>query len=832
MALLLLSAHASSVPGVYFEEIGYGACAEVVDGGDNLQLPYFANFNEAEESFSDISDDDCATLCGEHNECLGYFEVFGMCFLYHAYGNAFENLDGFDAGNQEHMGSEVTGIDVTFSTLPQPNGGICYKKMVTPCDDPIGSSIFITGYVWDESAYSVSDCTAQTDGCANPIVTGVSCAEGYAAPSGISVTQCSDDDLSTQLTGCQLVNWENLNSWTKCTSNSGSGKKFRTVTCSTGNDEDCEAIESKPSHIDTCSTSSNFHFNSNGGRCVMTAGGAHRRCQYYYDGAEDDCLSRCLQDQWCKGFAVKDNVCELATSGNCGDGITMGSLQNSPLILTGGDNGLLSWEEPMSGCYVKISTDSSMDIHQWSWKRDNLLLTKPLPMPDNEWISPLLHDPQVFWFSPYNANEFFDYNNWASFDWEVTMNKFEDNRIVIRVRDETHVLITTAGSSSWQVLESSSGIGVHEIHPLGDWLENDILTDPARLCRLGGSGDYPGFDISNVDLYHCYAEEGGCDDYVIEGEIVCQQGYMSTGEVTVQQCTDSNSMVTLNGCEPVVCTLPESQEGYALESGASISGCDTVNGCDDMVISGVTCDVDYGLPEGATLSALPCSLGNDVVELTGCSTVVEVHMCGTVDADHAPAICTTISEELGSTNPVDCVFGEECDVTDGATFFIPWSRRFLQSGIRIITRASVPNAEEAIAILEHPEFLDNIDWESAGLGDLEVSLVSAMQQPTAAPTSSPTVETATEVQTVTVVATRETDFIIIGLLSLIILALFFHLCRRNSTSAQPELLDVENAMGMPRSVSIVCSEASAKRTPKSPSTVTLAVALESQTPTE
>jgi len=300
---------------------------------------------------------------------------------------------------------------------------------------------------------------------------------------------------------------------------------------------------------------------------------------------------------------------------------------------------------------------------------------------------------------------------------------------------------------------------------------------------------------------------------------------MSTGEVTVQQCTDSNSMVTLNGCEPVVCTLPESQEGYALESGASISGCDTVNGCDDMVISGVTCDVDYGLPEGATLSALPCSLETDVVELTGCSTVVEVHMCGTVDADHAPAICTTISEELGSTNPVDCVFGEECDVTDG-------SRRFLQSGIRIITRASVPNAEEAIAILEHPEFLENIDWESAGLGDLEVSLVSAMQQPTAAPTNSPTVETATEVQTVTVVATRETDFIIIGLLSSIILALSFHLCRRNSTSAQPKLLDVENAMGMPRSVSIVCSEVSAKRTPKSPSTVTLDVALESQTPTE
>merc|ERR1712241_265738 len=274
------------------------------------------------------------------------------------------------------------------------------------------------------------------------------------------------------------------------------------------------------------------------------------------------------------------------------------------------------------------------------------------------------------------------------------------------------------------------------------------------------------------------------------------------------------------------------------ESGASISGCDTVNGCDNMVISGVTCDVDYGLPEGAILSALPCSLETDVVELTGCSTAVEVHMCGTVDADHAPAICTTISEELGSTNPVDCVFGEECDVTDG-------SRRLLQSGIRIITRASVPNAEEAIAILEHPEFLDNIDWESAGLGDLEVSLVSAMQvistsnptpfpaeQPTAAPTSSPTVETATEVQTVTVVATRETDFIIMGLLSLIILALFFHLCRRNSTSAQPKLLDVENALGMPRSVSIVCSDVSAKRTPKSPSTVTLAVALESQTPTE
>merc|ERR1712241_1515735 len=261
------------------------------------------------------------------------------------------------------------------------------------------------------------------------------------------------------------------------------------------------------------------------------------------------------------------------------------------------------------------------------------------------------------------------------------------------------------------------------------------------------------------------------------------------------------------------------------ESGASISGCDTVNGCGDMVISGVTCDVDHGLPEGATLLALPCSLETDVVELTGCSTVVEVHMCGTVDADHAPAICTTISEELGSTNPVDCVFGEECDVTDG-------SRRFLQSGIRIITRASVPNAEEAIAILEHPEFLDNIDGESAGLGDLEVSLVSAMQQPTAAPTSSPTVEIATEVQTVTVVATRETDFIIIGLLSSIILALCFHLCRRNSTSAQPKLLDVENAMGMPRSVSIVCSDVSAKRTPKSPSTVTLAVALESQTPTE
>merc|ERR1719210_673289 len=322
--------------------------------------------------------------------------------------------------------------------------------------------------------------------------------------------------------------------------------------------------------------------------------------------------------------------------------------------------------------------------------------------------------------------------------------------------------------------DSSSGQGVHETNPLGEWERSDILTNPVRLCRMGTSGDYPGFDISDVKLYHCGADEGGCDDYVIDGELSCAQGYALTGEISVQQCTDSNPEVSLSGCEPVVCSLPALQEGYAFETGASISGCDTVNGCDDMVISGVTCDADYGLAEGATLSAVSCSLEDEFVELTGCTTIVEVHMCGTVDEDHAPAICATISEELGSTNPVDCVFGEECDVTDG-------TRRFLQSGIRIITRASVPNAEEAIAILEHPEFLDNIDWESAGLGDLEVSLVSAMQQPTAAPTSSPTVETATEVQTITAYATRsETDYIIMGLLSSIILILLLHLCIRKS----------------------------------------------------
>merc|ERR1712038_1231002 len=338
----------------------------------------------------------------------------------------------------------------------------------------------------------------------------------------------------------------------------------------------------------------------------------------------------------------------------------------------------------------------------------------------------------------------------------------EDNRIVIRVRDETTVLMQKPNNSpATYDLQSSSGYGVHQLHPLGDWQNNDIITNPARLCRIDGvSGGnvHPGFDISNAELYHCYAEEGGCDDYTIEGEIVCQPGYVQTGEIVVQQCTDLDALVTLTGCEPVVCVLPESQEGYKFESGASISGC---------------------------------------------STIVEVDMCSTVDADHAPAVCATISEELESTNLVDCVFGEACDVTDG-------SRRFLQSGIRIVTKASVPNAEEAIAILEHPDFLENIDWESAGLGDLEVSLVSAMQvistsnptpfpaeQPTAAPTSSPTVETATEVHTVTVVATRETAFIIIGLLSSIILALCFHFCRRNSTSTQPNLLNVENAMGMP-----------------------------------
>jgi len=211
--------------------------------------------------------------------------------------------------------------------------------------------------------------------------------------------------------------------------------------------------------------------------------------------------------------------------------------------------------------------------------------------------------------------------------------------------------------------------------------------------------------------------------------------------------------------------------------------------------------------------------------LTGCTTIVEVHMCGTVDEDHAPAICATISEELGSTNPVDCVYGEECDVTDG-------TRRFLQSGIRIVTRATVPNAEEAIAILEHPDFLNNIDWESAGLDDFDVSLVHAMQQPTAAPSSSPNVETATEAQTVTVFATRETEYIIIGLLSLIVVALFFHLCTTKSASAQQNLLDVESTIETPKSISIVCSDVSAKRTPKSPGVVRLPVEAESQTPTE
>jgi len=378
------------------------------------------------------------------------------------------------------------------------------------------------------------------------------------------------------------------------------------------------------------------------------------------------------------------------------------------------------------------------------------------------------------------------------------------------------------GSVLW---DSSSGQGVHETNPLGEWERNDILTNPVRLCRLGTSGDYPGFDISDVKLYHCGADEGGCDDYVIDGELSCAQGYALTGEISVQQCTDSNPEVSLSGCEPVVCSLPAIQEGYAFETGASISGCDTVNGCDDMVISGVTCDADYGLAEGATLSAVSCSLEDEFVELTGCTTIVEVHMCGTVDEDHAPAICATISEELGSTNPVDCVFGEECDVTDG-------TRRFLQSGIRIVTRASVPDAEKAIAILEHPDFLDNIDWESAGLDDFDVSLVHAMQQPTAAPSSSLHVETATQAPTAPVFATRETEYIIIGLLSLIVVALFFHLCTRNLASVQPKLLDVENTMEKPQSVSIVCTDVNAKRSPKSPDVVQLVVEAESRTPTE
>lgn len=838
MTLLLLSAQASSVPGVYFEEIGYGACAHVADGGDTLQLPYFTNFNEADDTFSDISDDECATLCGEHDECLGYFEVFGMCFLYHAHGNAFENLASFDAGNQEHLGTDVTGIDVTFSTLPQPNGGICYKKMITHCDDPIGSSTFITGYVWDEENFSVSDCTSQTDGCANPTVTGVNCASGYAAPSGISVTQCTDDDLSTQFTGCQFVEWE-TGSWSLCSSiTNNNGVKFRSVTCSTGNDEDCDgALDSKPSHVTGCSTSQvQFHWNSNGGRCTVNSNPSnpyelrHQRCVYDYQDAHTECHDRCLYNPWCKGYAITVDRCELATDGDCDDATPNTGAIGQPLLLTGGDSGLSSWEltQDWSGCYVKTLNNAQMDIFDNDWQRENLLLTKPDPMTTNEWLSPLVNDNQVFWFSTYNADFFFDYNNWASFDWEITFNKYEDNRIVIRVRDETSVLIheLSSGVTPVEVLQSSSGYGVHQHDALGDWQNNDIITNPARLCRLDGvSGGnvHPGFDISNAELYHCYAEEGGCDDYTIEGEIVCQPGYIQTGEIAVQQCTDLDALVTLSGCEPVVCVLPESQEGYKFQSGASISGCDTVNGCNDMVISGVICENDYAVPEGAVLSALPCTPETDEVELTGCSTIVEVHMCSAVDADHAPAICETISEELGSTNLVDCVFGEACD--DG-------TRRFLQSGISIITKASVPNAEEAIAIVEHPDFLDNIDWESAGLGDLEVSLVAAMQQPTAAPTSNPTVEPNTEVQTVTVVETRsETDFIIMGLLGLIILALSFQLCWRNSPPVQSKLLDVEDAMKS-RSVSIVCADVSGKRSPKSPSLVTLAVALESQTPTE
>jgi len=842
MALLLLSAQASSVPGVYFEEIGYGACAHVNDGGDDtLQLPYFTNFNEADNSFSDISDDECATLCGEQDECLGYFEVFAMCFLYHAHGNAFENLgDGFDAGNQEHLGTDVTGIDVTFSTLPQPNGGICYKKMITQCDDPIGSSTFITGYVWDESVFSVSDCTAQTDGCVNPSLNGVNCAAGYAAPSGISVTQCSDDDLSTQFTGCQFVEWE-TGSWTQCSSVTNSqGVKFRSVTCSTGNDEDCDgALESKPSHVTACTTSTvDFHWNSNGGRCTVNSNPAnqndlrHQRCVYSYTDAHDECHDRCLQNPWCKGYALRTDRCELATDGDCDDSAHNSGAIGQPLLLTGGFSGLSSWEEDYvwSGCFVKILNSAQMDIYENAWQEENLLLTKPNPETGNDWLSPLVDDPQVFWFSTYNADFFFDYDNWASFDWEVTYNKYEDNRIVIRVRDETTVLMQKPNNvPATYDLQSSSGYGVHQLHPLGDWHNNDIITNPARLCRIDGvSGGnvHPGFDISNAELYHCYAEEGGCDDYTIEGEIACQPGYVQTGEIVVQQCTDLDALVTLTGCEPVVCVLPESQEGYKFESGASISGCDTVNGCNDMVMSGVICEVDYAVPEGATLSALACSPETNEVELTGCSTIVQVDMCSTVDADHAPAVCATISEELESTNLVDCVFGEACDVTDG-------SRRFLQSGIRIVTKASVPNAEEAIAILEHPDFLENIDWESAGLGDLEVSLVSAMQQPTAAPTSSPTVETATEVQTVTAYATRsETDYIIMGLLSSIILILLLHLCIRKSAPAQSKPLDVEDAVRTPGTVSIVCSDVDDKRTPKSPSLITLAVALESQTPTE
>merc|ERR1712029_628005 len=101
------------------------------------------------------------------------------------------------------------------------------------------------------------------------------------------------------------------------------------------------------------------------------------------------------------------------------------------------------------------------------------------------------------------------------------------------------------------------------------------------------------------------------------------------------------------------------------------------------------------------------------------------------------------------------------------------------------------------------------------------------------PTSSPTVETATEVQTVTAYATRsETDYIIMGLLSSIILILLLHLCIRKSAPAQSKLLDVEDAVRTPGTVSIVCSDVDDKRTPKSPSLITLAVALESQTPTE
>jgi len=808
-----LSTNADSVPGVYFDQMGYGDCAH----GD-LQLPYFANYDASAEiadafTGTDVSAAECLTLCGEQDECLGYLYAFGACFLYHAQGVPFENLgEEFVSGLEEAQGTDVTGVDPdgAFSDIPEFYEVICFKKMIINCDAPTQTA----GYVISSILFTVTDCTAQTDGCTAPMITGVTCAEGYLETSaGISVTQCSDDSLATQFTGCQYVEW-NTGGFGDCTSHYGIGKMFRSVTCSTGNNEDCSALE-KPPHMNTCQPSiPSWIITNNGGRCVTPGTGLnHRRCIFTYTGASDDCQSRCTHDPWCKGYAKKTtgNYCELATTADCGeaneaDGTTY------ELATTNQENGLLFWESGFetAGCRVKSLSTSSMDIYDNNWQKENLLLTKPNPIQD--WHDPdNVESPEIFWFSAINAEKFFDVQNWADFDWEVTMNHGES--AVVRVFDDRMVMMQS-NMGQWEFLQHSNGRGVYAESPLGDWVQNDILTEPARLCRIHATDSgcsncitmasmYAGFDVSDAQLYNCYADDGGCDDYVIEGEITCTQGYVLEGEISVQQCTDSDAMVTLTGCVPVECQLPQSQEGYSYDfATATVSNCDTVNGCDNIVITGVSCDVDYGLPEGEVLSALTCTLDNHEVELTGCNTEIDMDLCASVDEEMAPAICALLAMNLGGMYPINCEVGDECAANDG-------SRRSLQTGIRITARASVPNAEDALALLENPEYLESIDWESAGLNGVEISLVSAEQQPTNAPTISPTFE----VETFAAVDyLADTDFIIIGVVGLIAITLVFLLCKRKSEKNETKLLN-EDATSTPGSVSIVFSDVDSKQTP-------------------